>query len=101
MIYHASINAETRVSTVVWFYHRVDIKRAILLCAIVGSWLVAFNQGSAILAGGVFPSILYLRIFLDYATPFTVSSVTSILRNRSDRLNEEKKSKINEKADMT
>jgi hypothetical protein len=85
---------------VVWFYRRADIKRAILICAIVGSWLVAFNQGSAILAGGAFPIILYIRIFLDYATPFTVSSVTSIMRNRSDRLIEEKKSKINEKTDM-
>jgi hypothetical protein len=80
---------------VVWFYHRADIKRAVLLCAIVGSWLVAFNQGSTILGGGTFPGILYIKIFLDYATPFTVSSVTSILRNRSDRLAVEK-SKINQ-----
>ncbi len=67
-----------------WFYRKTDFERATLLSSMVGSWLVFFNQGSAIL-NGAFNSILYLRIFLDYATPFTVSSVTSILRNRSDR----------------
>ena len=29
---------------------------------------------------------LYLRIFLDYATPFIVSICTSLLRNRSGRM---------------
>ncbi|MDA4128195.1 MAG: hypothetical protein OK422_01825 [Thaumarchaeota archaeon] len=64
-------------------YRKEDFKRALLLASIVGSWLVLFNQGSAILDGS-FNALLYLRIFLDYGTPFTVSSVTSILRNRSD-----------------
>jgi hypothetical protein len=65
-------------------YRRSDLKRALLLASIVGSWLVSFNQGSAILAG-TFGALLYLRILLDYLTPFTVSSVTAILRNWSDR----------------
>lgn len=69
----------------IWLYRRADLKRAVLLASIVGSWLVFFNQGSAILLG-VFTPILYLRILLDYATPFTVSSLTGILRNRNDRL---------------
>ena len=73
-----------------WYYHRVDFKLAVVLCAIVGTWLVAFNQGSLLLAGGYFPVILYVRIFLDYATPFTVSSITSIIRNRSNSLAKEK-----------
>ena len=64
-------------------YRKEDFRRALLLSGIVGSWLVFFNQGSAII-GGSFSEILYLRIFLDYATPFAVSSVTSMLRNRSD-----------------
>jgi hypothetical protein len=64
-------------------YRGADFKRALILCSIVGSWLVFFNQGSAIIAGNP-DSLLYLRLFLDYATPFTVSSATSILRNRSD-----------------
>jgi hypothetical protein len=64
-------------------YRLEDLKRALLLSGIVGSWLVTFNQGSAILEH-LFTNVLYLRIFLDYATPFTVSSVTGILRNWSD-----------------
>ncbi len=64
-------------------YHLNDFKRALLLCAIVGSWLVFFNQGSAILDESN-NNILYLRIFLDYATPFTVSSLTGVLRNRNE-----------------
>jgi len=70
-------------------YGRADLKRALFLSGIVGSWLVALNQGTGILQGA-FDGILYLRIFLDYATPFTVSSCTSLLRNRSDRLSESK-----------
>ena len=64
-------------------YRKEDFRRAFLLSGIVGSWLVFFNQGSAIIEG-LFSWILYLRIILDYVTPFAVSSVTSILRNRSD-----------------
>ncbi len=67
-----------------WFYRVTDLQRALLICTAVGSWLVLFNQGNAILENG-FTNILYLRIFLDYATPFTVSTLTAILRNRSDR----------------
>ncbi len=73
-------------------YTKSDLKRALLLSAIVGSWLVTFNQGSIIVAGQ-FSGILFLRIFLDYATPFTVSSVTGILRNRSDEKAMEKVNK--------
>jgi len=70
----------------VWYYSRADLKRATLLCVIVGSWLVIFNQGSILLAGGSLSGMLFVKILLDYATPFTVSSVTSMMRNRSDRL---------------
>ncbi len=65
-------------------YKSTDLKRAILLCGIVGTWLVALNQGREILSGQ-FSLTLYLRIVLDYATPFAVSSFTGLLRNRSDQ----------------
>ncbi len=77
-----------------------DLRRAILLSAIVGSWLVSFNQGSAILAGE-FGSFLYLKIFLDYCTPFTVSSITGILRNRSDALKTKPGTESNAKLNKT
>src|SRR3989441_12381458 len=62
-----------------------DFKLALFHSGVVGSWLVAVNQGTAIV-NGAFDGTLYLFIFLDYATPFAVSSCTSLLRNRSDRL---------------
>ncbi len=65
-------------------YNGGDLKRAVALCVIVGSWLVALNQGSELEAGH-FTSTLYLRVILDYATPFVVSSLTGIMRNVSDR----------------
>ena len=61
-----------------------DFKRALILCGIVGTWLVAVNQGSE-LASGHLGVTLYQRIVLDFATPFAVSSLTAVLRNRSDR----------------
>ncbi len=65
-------------------YTRGDLKRALALCWLVGTWLVLVNQGSE-LAAGELNGMLYLRIVLDYATPFVVSSFTGVLRNWSDR----------------
>ncbi len=64
-------------------YTRGDLKRALALCWLVGTWLVLVNQGSE-LAAGKFSWLLYLRILLDYATPFAVSSFTGVLRNWSE-----------------
>ena len=72
------------IENLVVYCRRADLKRAILLASIVGSWLVFFNHGSVILLGALTP-ILYLGMVLDYATPFILSSLTGILRNRNDR----------------
>ena len=66
-------------------YHWPDFKRAVFLSAVVGTWLVALNQGSEILADRL-SLVLAARVFLDYATPFAVSSLTAMMRNRSDRV---------------
>ncbi len=71
------------VQTMASLFGKRDLRRALILCGIVGSWLVAINQGSGILAGS-FDSLLYFRVFLDFATPFTVSSLTAIMRNRAN-----------------
>ena len=63
-------------------YTWADCKRAFLIAAIVGSVLVLINQTGAIVQGS-FDTLLYLRIGLNYATPFTVSSFTSLLHHRS------------------
>ncbi|MDG6908396.1 MAG: hypothetical protein JRN20_21710 [Nitrososphaerota archaeon] len=55
-----------------------------MLASILGSWLVFFNQLNVILLGAFTP-MLDRRMVLDYATPFIVSSLTGILRNRNDR----------------
>lgn len=65
-------------------YSKSDLKRALFLCGLVGTWLVVLNQGSE-LASGKLSVTLYLRVVLDYLTPFVVSSFTGVLRNRSDR----------------
>ncbi len=65
-------------------YTQGDLKRALLLCGIVGSWLVVINQGSELVAGKI-TGLLYLRIVLDYATPFAVSSLTGVMRNWGER----------------
>ena len=70
-------------------YRAGDLKRAVALCAIVGTWLVVLNQGSELIAGRL-SAILYLRIVLDYATPFAVSSFTGIMRNWGDRSQSQK-----------
>ena len=69
------------------FYGVGDLRRALLLCALVGTWLVVVNQGSE-LAAGRQGLTLYVRIILDYATPFAVSSFTGVMRNWSDREND-------------
>ncbi|MDG6908037.1 MAG: hypothetical protein JRN20_19895 [Nitrososphaerota archaeon] len=61
-----------------------DLRIAILLSAIVGTWLVSFNDGETILAGS-YGGSLHIRIFLDYATPFVVSIVTSAVHHRKYR----------------
>lgn len=70
-------------------YSTGDLKRALILCGLVGTWLVAVNQGSE-LAAGQFSATLFLRVILDYATPFAVSSCTGIMRNWSDRKKSQK-----------
>jgi hypothetical protein len=65
-------------------YGRGDLKRALILCGLVGTWLVILNQGYE-LASGRITTTLQLRIVADYATPFAVSSFTGILRNWGER----------------
>ena len=62
-------------------YTKDDLRVAVLIAAVVGSWLVAINQGHALLSGQSVVSI-YPQLFLNFATPFLVSTFTSILRNR-------------------
>ena len=74
-------------------YSKEDIRRALALCGIVGTWLVAINQGGELAAGRV-SEILYLRIALDYVTPFTVSSLTGLMGNWREYSKSKKQSRL-------
>ncbi len=64
------------LSTVLAAHH---LRRTGLIALLVGSWLTAFNQGDAILAGP-FSAALGLKIFLNYLTPFVVANIGLLSR---------------------
>jgi hypothetical protein len=77
------------------FLHGATAPSATRIALIVGTWLVVMNHGDTILQG----SIPWLKIALDYATPFVVASLgflaarrranverlSALLRDRHDR----------------
>ena len=52
----------------------VTVKRALKVCAIVGTILVAINQGDLIMAGEAPP---FWKIILTYLVPYSVSSYST------------------------
>ncbi|HJO35140.1 MAG TPA: hypothetical protein QF361_02835 [Gammaproteobacteria bacterium] len=55
------------------------LRRTGLIALIVGSWLTAFNQGDALLAGA-WSARLALKVFLNYLTPFVVANLGLLSR---------------------
>jgi hypothetical protein len=53
------------------FLNGATLPSATRIMLVVGTWLTLMNHGDAILHG----SIPWLKIALDYATPFTVASL--------------------------
>jgi len=72
-----------------WF-SRPILKRASIVSVIVGTLLIAINQGDLILSGGMPP---LWKIILTYMVPYSVSSFSSVLAQRSFEklLSEQKK----------
>lgn len=63
-----------------------DLKRCLLISALVGTVLVSINQGPTFfLAPSTDPSVLG-RVGLNYLVPFTVASVSAWMANRAHRL---------------
>jgi len=57
---------------------RADVRnRAIMVCLLVGTILVAINQGSALLAGQ-FSAGLWIKIGLTYLVPYGVSTFAAV-----------------------
>lgn len=59
----------------------VHLRRTVLVALIVGTWLTAFNHGDELLRGGL-DARLAAKIALDYLTPFIVSNVGLLARQR-------------------
>ena len=57
------------------------LRRSLLTALVVGTVLVAINQGT-VLAKGSFPGSLYWKIPLTYAVPFCVASWGALVNSR-------------------
>ena len=57
------------------------LRRSFLTALVVGTILVAINQGT-VLAGGHFPSALTWKIPLTYAVPFCVATWGALINSR-------------------
>lgn len=55
------------------------LRRTLTITLIVGVWLTGFNQGARIYASSLSPE-LYLKVFLNFLTPFIVSNLGIIFR---------------------
>ncbi|MGN6312399.1 MAG: hypothetical protein ACTHMO_01410 [Rhodanobacteraceae bacterium] len=59
----------------------VHLRRTALLALVVGTWLTAFNHGDELWRDGL-DARLDAKIALDYLTPFIVSNVGLLARQR-------------------
>jgi hypothetical protein len=57
------------------------VRRSLITAAVVGTLLVAINQGTVLLEGE-FPASLYWKIPLTYAVPFCVASWGALVNSR-------------------
>jgi hypothetical protein len=57
------------------------LRRSLLTALVVGTILVAINQGTT-LAAGDFPASLYWKIPLTYLVPFCVASWGALINSR-------------------
>ncbi|GAC1535016.1 MAG: hypothetical protein NVS2B17_04900 [Candidatus Velthaea sp.] len=63
------------------FFSGATVATALPIALVVGTTLVAINQGSVIARGAVGPET-WLRILLNYAVPFCVSSYAFLSAHR-------------------
>ncbi len=63
------------------------LRRTFTIALIVGSWLTLLNQGE-VLASGHLSSVLVLKVFLNYLTPFVVANFGLISAEKTDETTE-------------
>jgi hypothetical protein len=64
--------------------HRPLLRRSFFTALVVGTILVAINQGN-ILIEGEFPAVLYWKIPLTYCVPFMVATWGALINSRYQR----------------
>ena len=64
------------------FVHGATFPTASRVAAVVGTWLTGVNQGGVIASG----SVPWLKVVLNYVTPFTVTSVGFLAARRRTTL---------------
>jgi len=58
------------------------VARSAVICAVVGTLLVAINQGDTILGGNASLELAW-KVPLTYAVPYTVATVSAVLNSRT------------------
>lgn len=65
------------------FYTIGDLRRCLLIAALVGTILVAINLGPGIFLEPRGDLVTAIRTALNYVVPFSVASVSALLANRA------------------
>ena len=66
-------------------YGSKDLKRCLLISAVVGTTLVSINQGPAFFLAPRSDLDTLARVVLNYLVPFSVASIGAIMANRAHR----------------
>lgn len=64
--------------------HPPLVRRSLTICLLVGTLVIAINQGNRIVAGD-FPREFAWKLPLTYATAYTVATTSAILNARASR----------------
>ena len=62
---------------------RPMLKRSLVVCLIVGTVLIAINQGNFLVTGDLQPAMAW-KIPMTYAVPFIVATVGGLMNARAD-----------------
>ncbi len=60
-----------------------DLKRCLLISAVVGTILVSINQGPAFFVARQGGPDTLVRVLMNYIVPFSVASMSAIMANRA------------------
>ncbi|MCA1813183.1 MAG: hypothetical protein LC624_04435 [Halobacteriales archaeon] len=64
-------------------YTWADLRRSLVISAVVGTILVSINQGPRAFLAPPAEVVVLSRMLLNYVVPFSVASVSALLANRA------------------